>query len=381
MIKGDRWHKTEPAALFSFSLMGSALVLGFFLHGEWGAFFRASQEGALMAIIGVLAYMGSESRVARLSAWTLLGGLLTFLAACNVVVAAEINGCLAKGTPPHALSPGVITLLGCVATASFLSALTAIVPLFKGSRSLCTAVTGNSEWTGVRVTALGGVTSITLLLFVPICALGGAPMLVLLQHDGDLSRRLIGGMGNVLSQLRGEMYDLCWSLLASMLAVGLGFRRNCRECLERLGLVSLSPRLVGAALGLTALVCGLSEGIDLATGHIWGFFGWPETDEKSYEVMFKAFGSPIGALVVGFSAGFGEEVLVRGMLQPRLGILLSTLFFTALHAYQYNWDGLIGVFIFGLMLGLIRKRTSTSVCAVVHGGFDFILVMRGLLPT
>ena len=103
------------------------------------------------------------------------------------------------------------------------------------------------------------------------------------------------------------------------------------------------------------------------------------TGEKAYEVMFKAFISPFGAMVIGVTAGFGEEVLVRGILQPRLGILLSSLFFTALHAYQYNWDALLSVFLFGLTLGLIRKKTNTSVCVIVHGGYDFVLTMIAAL--
>ena len=71
----------------------------------------------------------------------------------------------------------------------------------------------------------------------------------------------------------------------------------------------------------------------------------------------------------------GEEVIVRGMLQPRLGILLSNLYFTALHAYQYNWDAPLSVFVFGLALGLVRKGTSTSVCVIVHRRSDFVVVM------
>ncbi|MCX7861282.1 MAG: hypothetical protein N2385_14415 [Chloroflexus sp.] len=41
-------------------------------------------------------------------------------------------------------------------------------------------------------------------------------------------------------------------------------------------------------------------------------------------------------MVIGVTAGLGEELGVRGVLQPRLGIWLSNLFFTSLHAFQYN---------------------------------------------
>ena len=379
MNQGDQRQWLAPVAYVLLGVMGLAVVLGFCLHGEWRAFFKASQEGALMALTGVLAYMGLKSSVARTSAWLLLGGLLSLLVACNVGFTAAINGVHGKSLSLHSLSPEAIRLLGCVAVASVLAALTSLVPLFKSSHRLCSAITGNTEWTSVRVMALGGVLAITLLLFVPICSMGEAPILALLQQDGYLSKKLLDGMSNTSGQLSGEMYELCWSLLAAMLAVGLGVRRNWRQCLNRLGLVRLSPRQIVVALGLTVLVYGLSEGLDLVISHIWGFFDWPTTDEKSYEAIFKAFSSPVGAIVVGVSAGFGEEVLVRGMLQPRLGILLSSLFFTALHAYQYNWDALSSVFVFGLALGLIRKKTNTSVCVIIHGGYDFLIMMIDVL--
>jgi membrane protease YdiL (CAAX protease family) len=227
--------------------------------------------------------------------------------------------------------------------------------------------------------ALGGVVAITLLLFVPLLAVGEAPLLVLIKKDFAFSADVLEGARDSASLLRGETYSLTWNLLAATLAVGFGVRRNWRECLERLGLVRLSPRQIGLALGLTALVFVLSEGVDFVANHFWSLYAWPTTEGKAFYDMFKALSSPVGAIVIGVTAGLGEEVLVRGMLQPRLGILLSNLFFTALHAYQYNWDSLLWMFVFGLALGLIRKRTSTSVCAIVHGGFDFVVIMIGLL--
>jgi len=83
--------------------------------------------------------------------------------------------------------------------------------------------------------------------------------------------------------------------------------------------------------------------------------------------------------VIGITAGLGEELAVRGALQPRLGILLSNLFFTSLHALQYNWDSLLVVFVVGLICGLVRKRTNTSTSAIVHGVYNFTLIMLSLV--
>jgi membrane protease YdiL (CAAX protease family) len=67
------------------------------------------------------------------------------------------------------------------------------------------------------------------------------------------------------------------------------------------------------------------------------------------------------------------------VLQPRLGILLSNLFFTAMHALQYHWDALLLVFVIGMALGLIRRRTNTTTSAIVHGTYDFLLIMAAVL--
>jgi uncharacterized protein len=119
----------------------------------------------------------------------------------------------------------------------------------------------------------------------------------------------------------------------------------------------------------------LSKGVDLA----WGALGWPRTDTKSFGQLLAFAMSPLGALVIGVTAGLGEELAIRGVLQPRLGILLSNLFFTALHALQYHWDSLLPVFIVGIALGLIRRRTNTTTSAIVHGTYDFLLIMATVL--
>jgi len=367
-------------------LMALAVVSGFFLKGEWEAFFAASREGGLMALLGVLAYKGLESRIARTLAWLVLGVLLAFIVVCNagLAVALHTSSAAGEGIALHSLPPGAKHVLAGVAAASVMAALTALLPHHKSFRRLCSALTGNEEWTSVRVMALGGVTAITLLLFVPLVALGEAPLSALLLRGGHLTSILFEKAADPSvmlrnETLRNEMYSMCWNLLAATLAVGFGVRRNWRESLDRLGMVRLSPRQIGVALGLTALVFALSEGVDFAISHVWNWFHWPTTGGKDYEAIFKAFSSPAGAVVLGITAGFGEEVVIRGILQPRLGIVLSTLYFTALHAYQYNWDALLSVFVFGLALGLIRKKTSTSVCVVVHGSYDFVVMMIDVL--
>src|SRR5215216_7473584 len=73
-----------------------------------------------------------------------------------------------------------------------------------------------------------------------------------------------------------------------------------------------------------------------------------------------------------FAAGLGEELMMRGVLQPRFGWLLPNLAFTAAHALQYNLDALVGVFVAGAVLALMRARWSTSEGIVAHALYDLV---------
>jgi membrane protease YdiL (CAAX protease family) len=128
---------------------------------------------------------------------------------------------------------------------------------------------------------------------------------------------------------------------------------------------------VAVAAALVVIVSVLGRGLDA----LWQAMGWPKTDAETFSKLIAFATNPLGALLVGIVAGVGEELAVRGVLQPRLGILISNVFFTALHALQYGWDALLVVFAVGIAMGVLRKRTSTTTSAIAHGTYDFILLM------
>ena len=82
---------------------------------------------------------------------------------------------------------------------------------------------------------------------------------------------------------------------------------------------------------------------------------------------------PGQTLLLGLSAGIGEEITLRGALQPKLGIALTSLLFASLHV-QYSWFGMLALLFFGLLLGVIRRRTSTTVAIAVHALYDVLAV-------
>ena len=175
--------------------------------------------------------------------------------------------------------------------------------------------------------------------------------------------------------LRDQLYGLVWILLGAALAVGWGITRDAGQTLRRLGLERIPIQQLRIAVLSPALLFVLGDVLDRLITWIWGALGWRITDASAVEALFSAYTTPLGAIVIGVTAGLGEEIAVRGILQPRLGILLSNCLFTAMHAYQYHWDGLCSVFVIGLALGWIRKRTNTTVSAIAHGGYDFLLIL------
>ena len=153
-------------------------------------------------------------------------------------------------------------------------------------------------------------------------------------------------------------------------AVGIGVRRGWRGSLARLGLVR--PRaadalaVVGGVVALWLLNAG-SEWLErTALPQLW------ERDSAFTAALAAAMG-PGQTLLLGLSAGIGEEITLRGALQPKLGIALTSLLFASLHV-QYSWFGMLSLLLFGLLLGVIRQRSSTTVAIAVHALYDMLAV-------
>ncbi len=146
----------------------------------------------------------------------------------------------------------------------------------------------------------------------------------------------------------------------ALLGVGLGLRRSWGETRERLGLGGLSAIqlliLPAIIIGLVLLQFGISA--------LWLF------DESTMSIA--------GAITIGFAAGIGEEVLMRGAVQPRFGIVFTTLLFTVLHTqYELSFATLI-VLILSVVLGLVRRYFNTTACILVHAGYNSLLVLISL---
>ncbi|MXX27998.1 MAG: CPBP family intramembrane metalloprotease [Caldilineaceae bacterium SB0668_bin_21] len=162
--------------------------------------------------------------------------------------------------------------------------------------------------------------------------------------------------------------------------VGVGWltRRRWMQALERLGL--LTPRPVEVAVGIgTGL---LSVAIILALEIVAEAAGWglDEDVQRLTEVLIgPLLGSIPGILTLGLAAGIGEETLFRGALQPRFGLLITSILFALLHSQYGITLSTLAVFIVGMILGLVRNRYNTSTCVIAHASYNITLGMIAYL--
>jgi len=91
--------------------------------------------------------------------------------------------------------------------------------------------------------------------------------------------------------------------------------------------------------------------------------------------------SLVGIITLGAAAALGEEMVFRGALQPRFGILLTALLFALLHnQYGVSLATLV-VFILGLVLGWTRKYINTTTSMFVHATYNITLALISLMAS
>ncbi len=350
-----------------FALLPALAVAGIAIGGEFGQIVLTGVESLPLMVLAMLAYLGVERTWAKglTLLWLLaLVLLVQFIYLVTSLAALEAATNL-DATAGRLQAAAVLVGIG-------ISPLIGAAAFFRTVRLRLRRFLPIDPDSFVHTVALATVITFTLASFAPLLVLGVPPLLSTVEEIG--AEGGIGGRGSS-GALRDDLYALGWMIPATIFAVGFGIRRSFRESINRLGLVRPTGRQMAAAVGLAIGLVVVMQLVDTGIGTLWESMGWALTDAEAFEKLIAHAFSPVGALVIGITAGLGEELAVRGVLQPRLGILLSNIFFTGLHAAQYNWDALLSVFLIGLALGLIRQRSNTTTSAVVHGGYDFIVIM------
>lgn len=355
--------------------------IGISIGGEFESFTAASFNMLPFAILAILAYFAGTSFN---WAWIATGLWLMIVIAITALLTFGFGAVSIIGIPlgdidpanPPALTQSallsILMLILGIFGAIGIGFLTLLLPVRRGLARFIPIEPASF----VHTIALAAIVSITLMLFVPLLITGEPPLLALVRSLGSEE---LNNPPNPDAELRSQVYGLIWTIPAALLAVGFGIRRNLSATLSRLGLVMPTSEQFWNGIGLGfVLVIAMLFLLSPLQEWIWQSFGWPTTDDDAFLELISFAISPIGAVIIGVTAGLGEELAIRGVLQPRLGLVLSNLFFVSLHAFQYHWDGLFVVFAIGMICGLIRKYTNTTTAALVHGTYNFVLMMVAL---
>lgn len=190
----------------------------------------------------------------------------------------------------------------------------------------------------------------------------------------------VGGLeGLAALPLETTEADLLLTGLAMVLfgvfGVGWPIRRAWDDTLRRLGLRLPTLRQAAFAIGAVAGFLALDYLVAVA---------WHALNPEQYDLIGRVslglFGemSVAKAAAIGLSAGIGEEILFRGAVQPRFGLVITALLFTAGHTQYGLSPATLEIFIIGIVLGIIRNRTNTTTCIAIHALYNFVDIL--LLP-
>ena len=369
-------------------LVGGGAALGVLLvaavAGQLGSLFGAAFSLGQLPLLALaaLGWLAPRSGSARAGAILLLYGAGVLLASVMVLLTG-VSLLDPTLTPPRRQSEllafwrdvaGVLlpVLSPLIAVLGLLLALPVLL-LFRGVRVALARVLPLDPDTFRHWLGLVALVWFTLMPIASLPLLGGRPPLqAIIERGGGLEE-------GALPVWYDSLYGLGWTLVLCLGAVGYPAWVRLGAALARLGLTWPGWRAIVLGVGLSLLMVPVFLGVDRVAAVVVEALGLAPTSNAWIEQLFgRGFGVS-GALAAALTAGLGEELIWRGVIQPRYGLVLAALGFAAMHGFQYGPDGLIAVLIAGIVLGLVRQRSNTTTAAVVHGGYDLWLLLGTLL--
>ena len=285
---------------------------------------------------------------------TLLQTVLSDPAASQAAVDAMVQ----SGLRPEAAAD-LLARLPAVGMALWAPAVLGLVLLLPPVRRLIAQVIAIDPASTVHAVALSFTMLVVVNLWVTV-AFGLGNLADMTEAGGAME----GGAVIRLTWLQELMF-----LLMALVGVGFLSRRSLGSSLVRLAIVRPTLRQValGVAIGVgLALALIPLDYVMKATGI--GF-------DQDVERLGEQFVGPLtrslfGVFTLGVAAAIGEESLFRGALQPRFGLLLTTVLFALLHSSYGLTASTAIVFVIGLVLGLVRLRYNTTTSMVVHAFYN-----------
>jgi len=173
------------------------------------------------------------------------------------------------------------------------------------------------------------------------------------------------GVGDLVAQ------DLGLVVLAAA-GVGVFTRRDLRQAAARLSLVVPAWWQVVLALAAAGAMYAFSEAT-VALSQVLTPDLYRQVSANTGQIFGGLVSNPLGIAALAVLPALGEEILFRGALQPRLGLIATALLFTASHSeYGFSLD-ILSVLIAAFGLGLLRKFTNTTTSAISHAAYNLVV--------
>ncbi len=169
-------------------------------------------------------------------------------------------------------------------------------------------------------------------------------------------------------------------IMAFWAVVGVGWlsRRSLAQVLARLGIVKPTRREVLIGVGVAIVMVPVVLTLEALAAQ-FGFGPEQAVEDLMEQLLGGLFSSLPGVLSIGLAAAIGEETLFRGALQPRFGLVLTSLMFALVHSNYGVSTATLVVFILGLVLGILRKRYNTTTSMITHATYNTTLASLSYL--
>lgn len=170
-----------------------------------------------------------------------------------------------------------------------------------------------------------------------------------------------------------QIINVIFFVAVAFISVGTGIYRSMGESLGRLGLSA--PRWQDIVVGAVAVFPTFLLSI---LGSLLTLYLQPDLFEdlgETIDQMSAGTSVTLVSVLLFASAGIGEEILFRGAIQPRFGIFLTSAFWALVHTqYQLSFV-VLGLFLVGILFGLIRKYMNTTSAIIAHALYNALVVI------
>jgi membrane protease YdiL (CAAX protease family) len=173
--------------------------------------------------------------------------------------------------------------------------------------------------------------------------------------------------------IASQVINVAFFILVAYVAVGTNIYRTPGEGTNRLGITM--PTLPDIAVGVVAVLPAFALSM---VGSLLTLYFQPDLFNDLGDTM-QEMSSGTNLVLINVllfaSAGLGEEILFRGAIQPRFGIVLTAAFWALVHTqYQLSFV-VLGLFMVGILFGLIRKHMSTTPAIIAHALYNAAVVL------